>query len=115
MQINDCDTGDDASLASSWAAIRYQPPCTPSPYAHNPCAGQEVKPNLPSGRATWAEWAPTHRGKFLLEKVLCGAVPPPPEDVDDTLARREWGFEPQYDLESALNDYLLPIIRKRYT
>ncbi|MEM7354005.1 MAG: NAD-dependent epimerase/dehydratase family protein [Acidobacteriota bacterium] len=38
-----------------------------------------------------------------------------PEDVDDSLARKEWGFEPQYDLNSALDDYLVPKIRERYT
>ncbi len=38
-----------------------------------------------------------------------------PEDVDDSLAREEWGFEAQYDLQSALSEYLLPIIRKRYS
>ena len=37
-----------------------------------------------------------------------------PEDVDDTLAREEWGFEPQYDLDRALDEYLLPNIRGRY-
>lgn len=37
-----------------------------------------------------------------------------PEDVDDSIARNDWGFEPQYTLESALEDYLLPNIRQRY-
>ena len=37
-----------------------------------------------------------------------------PAAVDDSLARREWGFEPQHTLDSAFNDYLLPNIRKRY-
>lgn len=37
-----------------------------------------------------------------------------PEDVDDSLARDEWGFEPQYDLDSALDDYLVPNIKQRY-
>ncbi len=37
-----------------------------------------------------------------------------PADVDDSLARREWGFEPQYDLESALDEYLVPNIKKQY-
>ena len=37
-----------------------------------------------------------------------------PEDVDDSLAREEWGFEPQYDLATALDEYLLPNIRNRY-
>ena len=37
-----------------------------------------------------------------------------PEDVDDSLARQEWGFRSQYDLASAISDYLLPNIRHRY-
>ena len=37
-----------------------------------------------------------------------------PEDVDDTLAREEWGFEPQFDLETAFASYMLPHIRQRY-
>ncbi len=37
-----------------------------------------------------------------------------PADVDDSLARRDWGFEPRHDLESALDEYLVPNIRKRY-
>ncbi len=37
-----------------------------------------------------------------------------PEDVDDTRARNDWGFEPQYTLASALESYLLPNIRQLY-
>jgi len=37
-----------------------------------------------------------------------------PEAVDDSAARRDWGFEPQYDFASALRDYLIPTIRARY-
>ena len=37
-----------------------------------------------------------------------------PEDVDDTAARRDWGFAPRYDLERAFSEYLTPSIRKRY-
>ncbi len=37
-----------------------------------------------------------------------------PEDVDDSLAREEWGFDPGYDLERAVDEYLVPNIRKRY-
>jgi nucleoside-diphosphate-sugar epimerase len=37
-----------------------------------------------------------------------------PEDVDDDLARRDWGYHPQFTLESAFEDYLLPKIRRRY-
>lgn len=37
-----------------------------------------------------------------------------PEDVDDALARRDWGFRPAYDLRRAFDEYLLPTIRRRY-
>jgi nucleoside-diphosphate-sugar epimerase len=37
-----------------------------------------------------------------------------PADVDDSAARRDWGFAPRYGLESAFADYLIPTIRERY-
>jgi len=37
-----------------------------------------------------------------------------PADVDDGAARRDWGFAPQYDFDSAFRDYLIPRIRERY-
>jgi threonine 3-dehydrogenase len=43
-----------------------------------------------------------------------GIVDSWPADVDDTAARRDWGFEPRYDFERAFSEYLIPTIRKRY-
>jgi len=37
-----------------------------------------------------------------------------PEDVDDSAARRDWGFAPRYDFTSAFHDYLIPTITQRY-
>jgi nucleoside-diphosphate-sugar epimerase len=37
-----------------------------------------------------------------------------PVDQDDALARREWGWRPEYDAERAFRDYLIPGIRSRY-
>jgi nucleoside-diphosphate-sugar epimerase len=37
-----------------------------------------------------------------------------PADVDDRAARRDWGFEPQYDLRRAFSEYLVPTIKLRY-
>ncbi len=37
-----------------------------------------------------------------------------PADVDDSAARRDWGFAPAYDLTRAFNEYLIPRIRERY-
>ena len=43
-----------------------------------------------------------------------GIVDSWPADVDDSAARRDWGFAPRYDFERAFSEYLIPTIRKRY-
>jgi nucleoside-diphosphate-sugar epimerase len=35
-------------------------------------------------------------------------------DMDDSAARRDWGWQPKYDVEIAFRDYLVPNIKKRY-
>lgn len=37
-----------------------------------------------------------------------------PTDMDDTFARRDWGWQPIYDIERAFAEYLVPNIQKRY-
>jgi threonine 3-dehydrogenase len=37
-----------------------------------------------------------------------------PADLDDSAARRDWGWEPDYDVERAFSEYLIPNIRQRY-
>jgi threonine 3-dehydrogenase len=37
-----------------------------------------------------------------------------PADVDDSAARRDWGFAPRLDFERAFSEYLIPRIRERY-
>jgi nucleoside-diphosphate-sugar epimerase len=37
-----------------------------------------------------------------------------PEDVDDSAARRDWGFAPVYDFSAAFKEYLIPNVRERY-
>ncbi len=43
-----------------------------------------------------------------------GIVDSWPEDVDDSLARAEWGWKPDYDVDRFFDGYFLPEIRKRY-
>jgi nucleoside-diphosphate-sugar epimerase len=43
-----------------------------------------------------------------------GIVDSWPADVDDSAARRDWGFSPRYDARSAFTEYLIPRIRERY-
>lgn len=37
-----------------------------------------------------------------------------PADVDDSAARRDWGFAPRHDLAAAFGDYLVPALTRRY-
>lgn len=43
-----------------------------------------------------------------------GIVDSWPEDVDDSLARKEWGWQPDYDADAFFDEYFLPEIKKRY-
>ena len=43
-----------------------------------------------------------------------GIVDSWPEDIDDTRARKDWGWKPDYDVNRFFDDYFLPEIRKRY-
>jgi threonine 3-dehydrogenase len=74
--------------------------------AFNPSAEEvrnEVLRAFPDATITW---------KIDLKRQ--GIVDSWPEDVDDSTARRDWGFAPQYDFGAAFRDYLIPTIRQRY-
>jgi len=43
-----------------------------------------------------------------------GIVDSWPADVNDSAARADWGYAPQYDFRRAMEEYLLPMIRQRY-
>jgi len=43
-----------------------------------------------------------------------GIVDSWPEDVDDSRARNDWGWIPDYDADAFFDDYFLPEIKKRY-
>src|SRR6266550_7550254 len=51
---------------------------------------------------------------FTIDDKRQGIVDSWPADVDDTAARRDWGFCPEYDFDRAFRDYLIPTIRQRY-
>ena len=51
---------------------------------------------------------------FQVDEKRQGIVDSWPADVDDSAARRDWGFAPRYGLDSAFADYLFPTIAKRY-
>ena len=74
--------------------------------AFNPSADEirnEVLRAYPSAAITWHT-----------DVKRQGIVDSWPEDVDDSAARRDWGFAPAYDFERAFRDYLIPTIGSRY-
>jgi threonine 3-dehydrogenase len=51
---------------------------------------------------------------FHVDDKRQGIVDSWPEDVDDSAARRDWGFAPRHDFVSAFREYLIPAIKRRY-
>jgi threonine 3-dehydrogenase len=51
---------------------------------------------------------------FVPDLKRQGIVDSWPSDVDDSAARKDWGFSPKYDLKRCFSDYLIPAVRARY-
>ena len=51
---------------------------------------------------------------FKVHEKRQGIVDTWPMDTDDHHARRDWGWEPDYDVERCFKEYLVPNIKKRY-
>jgi threonine 3-dehydrogenase len=64
---------------------------------------QAVRRSFPQAAITFSP--DTHRQ---------GIVDSWPADVDDSAARDDWGWRPQYDFERSFEEYLLPAVRQRY-
>ncbi len=74
--------------------------------AFNPSAQEVavlVQAAFPSAEITWKT-----------DTKRQGIIDSWPADVDDSAARRDWGFQPSYDLARAFSEYLIPTIRARY-
>lgn len=52
--------------------------------------------------------------EYVPDAVRSRIVDSWPEDMDDSRARHDWGWAPEYDVDRAFDEYLLPTIRKRY-
>src|SRR5205085_296406 len=57
---------------------------------------------------------PAARIGFAVDPKRQGILDSWPAAVDDTAARRDWGFDPTYDFDRAFREYLIPTIRQRY-
>jgi nucleoside-diphosphate-sugar epimerase len=51
---------------------------------------------------------------FAVDAKRQGIVDTWPAEVDDSAARKDWGFRPAYDFGRAFHEYLIPTIRQRY-
>ncbi len=74
--------------------------------AFNPTAEQIRDVVLKAFPNAQIAWVTDHKRQAIVDSW--------PADVDDTAARRDWGFSPRYDFERAFSDYLIPTIRRRY-
>ena len=57
---------------------------------------------------------PSAKISYAVDTKRQGIVDSWPADVDDSAARRDWGFAPKYDFEKAFREYLIPTIKRRY-
>ncbi len=51
---------------------------------------------------------------FEVHKARQGIVDSWPADVDDSAARRDWGWQPDFDQDRAFQEYLIPAIARQY-
>ena len=75
--------------------------------AFNPAAEEICRAVLAAFPAARIEWEVDEKRQRIVDSW--------PADVDDSAARRDWGFAPRYDFVRAFNEYLVPTIRKRYS
>lgn len=51
---------------------------------------------------------------FVPDQKRQGIIDSWPPDLDDSLAKQDWGWQPHYDVDRAFKEYLLPNIQQRY-
>jgi nucleoside-diphosphate-sugar epimerase len=57
---------------------------------------------------------PEARITFKPDLKRQGIVDSWPAGLNDHDARRDWGWQPKYNVDRAFDDYLVPFIRQRY-
>ena len=58
---------------------------------------------------------PDAKINFVPDKKRQGIVDTWPADTDDSAARNDWGWQPDYNQTRAFEEYLIPSIRKQYS
>jgi nucleoside-diphosphate-sugar epimerase len=88
-----------------------------APAARLSCSAYNVQAFNPSAdeiRASALRAFPNATISYSVDAKRQTIVDSWPEDVDDTAARRDWGFSPSYDFDRAFHEYLIPTIHDRY-
>jgi len=52
---------------------------------------------------------------FVPDLSRQGIVDSWPADIDDAAARKDWGWEPDYDQQRAFTEYLIPAVKAKYS
>ncbi|WP_228845416.1 NAD-dependent epimerase/dehydratase family protein [Phototrophicus methaneseepsis] len=67
-------------------------------------AAERVRQGFPDAQITFAE-----------DRNRQHIVDTWPAMLDDSAARRDWGWQPDYDEERAFNEYLIPVLKEQYS
>jgi threonine 3-dehydrogenase len=97
----------DAMLKLAAADEKKLTRCVYNVKSFNPSAGEfaaSVKKHFPAAQIS-----------FEPDEPRQAIVDSWPADVDDSAARRDWGYAPKHDLDAAFEEYLVPRITARYT
>ncbi len=71
-------------------------------------------PSAEELRQTVIEYFPSAEVSFEPDQHRQEMVDTWPSQIDDSAARRDWGWSPEYDLDRAFADYLIPAVTERY-
>ena len=52
--------------------------------------------------------------RFVVDDQRQAIIDTWPADLDDTAGRRDWGWQPEFDVERSFHEYLIPNIKKMY-
>ena len=121
-----------ARLSSSKASAWSRPACYPLPFHSCPNSGcarfttrRAPRPRRPRTRQMPSPARPAPSPGLASLDAVVAAIPSArvsftvddrrqaivdswPEDVDDSAARRDWGFSPEYGFGRAFSSYLIP-------
>jgi threonine 3-dehydrogenase len=74
--------------------------------SYSPTATEMLQVILRSFPSAQITFAPDERRQAIVDSW--------PADVDDSAARRDWLWKPEYDFRRSFEEYLIPSVRQRY-